>query len=346
MKGNNSKNKFIKLIAVILVILTIVVFGLVNKMRSDLNEVLNKASSAANVTTAAETAVSLTEITTGIQTGYSYSYEEIPVDVGTAYVTVNNNQPQFDDFDTTTVFETYSKLDSLGRCGVAYANICEELMPTEDRESISDVKPSGWIYNNKSNNNKYDTSLVDGGYIYNRCHLIGFQLAGENDNPQNLITGTRSLNIDGMLPFENMVADHIKEDGGHVLYRVTPRFVDNELVCRGVQIEAYSVEDDGEAICFNVFCFNKQEGISIDYSTGENYKKEASLDRSGTFSTTVEASTALEAQKYIVNDNSKKFHRISCSSVKKMSSNNRVVLVGSKDELVNKGYAACKVCNP
>lgn len=343
MERKNVKNKSIKLIAIIIVVLTIVVFCTVNKMQSNLNELRNHSQ----VTTAAETAADTTaEAETFTWRTYSKTTGDIPMYTGSAYVTMNDNKPQFPDFDTTTAFETYSEFDSLGRCGVAYANICKELMPTEERESISDVKPSGWIYNNKSNNNKYDTSLVDGGYIYNRCHLIGFQLAGENDNPKNLITGTRSMNVDGMLPFENMVADHIKEEGGHVLYRVTPYFVGEELVCRGVQIEAYSVEDDGNDICFNVFCFNRQEGVSINYLTGENSKQEILFDGDKTVATTVELVTALEAQKYVVNDNSKKFHKIDCSSVKKISSNNRVVLVGSRDELVNKGYTACKICKP
>ena len=167
-----------------------------------------------------------------------------------------------------SVFEYYSDLDELGRCGVAYANICQELMPTEKRESISSVTPSGW------NNKKYDSGLVDGGWIYNRCHLIGFQLAGENANPKNLITGTRYLNIEGMLPFENMIADYVHETDNHVLYRVTPVYTGDNLVADGVQLEGWSVEDAGEAICFNVFAYNIQPGIGIDYATGENWLAE------------------------------------------------------------------------
>lgn len=325
--------KNIKTLLIILLALTVTVFGLVGLMKASLSDIPDKPTQTTSVADA--TGSTVTTVTS------SKSSSTIPEYTGKPYVTLNGNQPEFDDFDNTTVFETYSELDSLGRCGVAFANICKELMPTEERGSISDVKPSGWTYNGKSNNHKYDTNLIDGGYIYNRCHLIGFQLAGENNNEKNLITGTRSLNIDGMLPFENMVADHIKEEGGHVLYRVTPRFVDNELVCRGVQIEAYSVEDNGEDICFNVFCFNYQKNFTINYLTGETYENDLSVTV-----TSVDLVTALPAQKYVVNDNSKKFHKIDCSAVKKISSNNRMVMVGSKEELVNQGYEPCKICKP
>lgn len=184
-----------------------------------------------------------------------------------AYKVINNNVPYFtDDEITTKVFEKYSPLDSLGRCGVAYANICKKLMPTEKRESISSVKPSGWVQN------RYD--FVDGESLYNRCHLIGFQLAGENANPKNLITGTRYLNVEGMLPFENMVADYVKETNNHVLYRVTPVFDGDNLVASGVEMEALSVEDRGEGVEFNVYCFNIQPGVTINYKTGENHLTE------------------------------------------------------------------------
>lgn len=180
-----------------------------------------------------------------------------------AYYVVNGNNPYFSDTEyTTDVFEDYSELDSLGRCGVAYANICQELMPTEKRENIGMVKPTGW------HTVKYD--CVDGKYLYNRCHLIGFQLAGENANEKNLITGTRYLNVDGMLPFENMVADYVKETGHHVLYRVTPIFEGNNLLASGVLMEAASVEDD--EIRFNVYVYNVQPGVSLDYATGDSWQ--------------------------------------------------------------------------
>lgn len=190
----------------------------------------------------------------------------VPAFSGNASVEINGNIPVFSDEEKATEkgYEFYSELDSLGRCGVTFALIGLETMPADDRESIGQVKPSGWV------TSKYDTSIVDGGYLYNRCHLIGFQLAGENANKRNLITGTRYLNIKGMLPYENLVADYVKETENHVLFRVTPIFVGNELVARGVQMEAYSLEDNGEGICFNVYCYNVQPGIVIDYATGNN----------------------------------------------------------------------------
>lgn len=190
--------------------------------------------------------------------------EDVPQYDNQPYVTVNNNIPKFDQSDyTTDPFETYSEFDDLGRCGVAFANVCTDIMPTEERGEIGMVKPSGW------HTVKYD--VVDGKYLYNRCHLIGYQLAGENANVKNLITGTRYLNIEGMLPFENEVAAYVKESNNHVLYRVTPIFEGNNLVASGVQMEAYSVEDNGEGICFNVYCYNVQPGVEIDYTSGESW---------------------------------------------------------------------------
>ena len=182
------------------------------------------------------------------------------------YIEINNNKPYFTEEDyTKESFERYSNLDELGRCGVAFANISKEIMPKEgeERESISNVKPTGWIQE------KYD-----GEYLYNRCHLIGYQLSGENDNELNLITGTRYFNVEGMLPFENIVADYIEENQeNHVLYRVTPVFENDNLLAKGVEIEAYSVEDNGEGVCFNVFIYNVEPGININYATGESSKK-------------------------------------------------------------------------
>ena len=198
-------------------------------------------------------------------TAASFNLAEVPaynrID---AYCAVNNNVPYFTQEEwTTDSFETYSVLDELGRCGTAYANVGRDIMPTEGRESIGQVKPSGW------QTVKYD--IVDGKYLYNRCHLIGFQLTGENANKGNLITGTRYLNIDGMLPFENMTTDYVKETGNHVLYRVTPVFEGDELVARGVLMEGWSVEDEGEGVCFNVFCYNVQPGVVIDYADGSSH---------------------------------------------------------------------------
>ena len=197
----------------------------------------------------------------------TYSMENIPPYDGTPYVVLNDNQPSFTEEDMTDVsYEFYSDLDELGRCGVTEACIGRDLMPTEKRGDISSVKPTGWVQN------QYD--FVDGKSLWNRCHLIGFQLAGENANECNLITGTRYLNVEGMLPFENLVADYVKETDNHVLYRVTPVFKGLELVARGVQMEAYSVEDSGDGVCFNVFCYNVQPGVEIDYATGDNWLAE------------------------------------------------------------------------
>ena len=195
----------------------------------------------------------------------SFDLNTIPEFTSTPYVVLNNNEPNFNKEDfTTNSFEKYSKLDSLGRCGVAYACLSIDTMPSanEERESISSVEPSGWV------NKKYKN--VDGGYLYNRCHLIGYQLSAENANEENLITGTRYMNTEGMLPFENQVADYIKETRNHVLYRITPIYKDKNLVASGVQMEAKSVEDNGKGICFNVYCYNSQPGIEINYKTGES----------------------------------------------------------------------------
>lgn len=192
------------------------------------------------------------------------SPEDIPEYSGDPYVVLNNNLPDFTEEDKTTAsFEIYGELDSLGRCTTAYANVGYDLMPTEKRGNISSIKPTGW------HSVQYDH--VDGKSLYNRCHLIGFQLTGENANKKNLITGTRYLNVEGMLPFENMIADYVKETNNHVLYRVTPVFQEDYLVADGVQMEAWSVEDDGEGICFHVFAYNVQPGVSIDYATGESW---------------------------------------------------------------------------
>lgn len=189
--------------------------------------------------------------------------ESIPEYSGSPFVEVNGNQPNFLESDKTTEpYEWYSELDSLGRCGVAYANICKEIMPTEERGAIGQIKPTGW------HTIKYD--CVDGKYLYNRCHLIAYQLTAENANELNLITGTRYMNVTGMLPFENKIADYIKETHNHVLYRATPIFEGDNLLASGVQIEALSVEDDGNGICFNVYVFNVQPGVVINYATGES----------------------------------------------------------------------------
>ena len=195
------------------------------------------------------------------------SLADIPEYYGDPYVALNGNIPDFSENDLTlSEFERYSALDYLGRCGQAYANISLYTMPTEERGEIGMIKPSGW------HTVRYD--FVDGKYLYNRCHLIGFQLAGENANEKNLITGTRYMNVDGMLPFENEVARYVEETGNHVLYRVTPIYEGANLVASGVQIEAMSVEDNGNGICFNVYVYNVQPGVVIDYATGDSWAEE------------------------------------------------------------------------
>lgn len=275
--------------------------------------------------------------------------EELPTYQGSPYVQLNENHPNFTDEEKTRLdaFETYSDLDNLGRCGVAFANICQELMPTEERQSISDVHPSGW------HNGKYD--FVDGGWVFNRCHLIGFQLAAENDNEKNLITGTRYMNVEGMLPFENMVADYVKETNNHVLYRVTPIFQGDELVARGVELEAWSVEDNGDGICFHVYCFNVQQGVVIDYATGENRAEGlAELPKETTENTTESIDECDDGQNndaqaintYVVNTNTNKFHRSTCSSITRMKDENKLTMEETREEMIEKGYEACKQCNP
>lgn len=270
--------------------------------------------------------------------------EDVPQFSGEPYIALNNNEPDFEEGDfTEESFETYSELDSLGRCGEAFANIGEDLMPTEKRGSIGQVKPSGW------KTVKYD--FVDGKYLYNRCHLIGYQLTAENANEKNLITGTRYMNVQGMLPFENMVADYIKETGCHVLYRVTPIFEGDNLVASGVQMEAESVEDEGESISFNVYVYNNQEGVDIDYATGESAltgqlpsRGEASPESSGKSS-----KTEKDVQKtgsYVLNTNTHKFHKASCRSVSDIKPANREDYKGSRESLMKQGYDPCGNCHP
>lgn len=269
---------------------------------------------------------------------------QIPSYTGSPYTVLNDNVPDFPESDfNTESFETYGKLDSLGRCTEAYANIGKDLMPTEDRGSIGKIKPSGW------HTVKYD--CVDGKYLYNRCHLIGYQLTAENANEQNLITGTRYLNVDGMLPFENMVADYIKETGNHVLYKVTPLYAGDNLVATGVQMEAQSVEDEGEGIQFNVFCYNVQPGIGIDYATGNSWQDDLTpaSDQSSVPTEDFVASSPQEepvGTTYIINKNTGKFHYPTCRSVKQMNDSNKKEVTGNREDLISQGYSPCGNCNP
>jgi len=265
-------------------------------------------------------------------------YEDIPAYSGQPYVEINGNVPFFTrDELVVDAYERYSHLDVLGRCGVAIACIGREIMPTEEREGLSSVNPTGLIYNGKSNNNQY--SFIDNGYLYNRCHLIGFQLAGENANEKNLITGTRYFNIEGMLPFENMVADHVKGAGGHVMLRVTPYYVGYDFVARGVLMEGYSVEDNGESVCFCVFVYNVQPGVIIDYYTGENR-----LDMNSDYSEEDVTVTLT----YVLNKNSRKYHLPDCYHAKSMKAEYRIEYDGSVAafENVYPSYTPCGSCKP
>lgn len=265
------------------------------------------------------------------------SLDAIPAYDGKAYVAVNNNEPFFTDSDmTTTAFENYSDLDSLGRCGVAYANICKDIMPTEERGKIGMIKPSGW------HTVKYD--VIKDRYLYNRCHLIGYQLAGENANPKNLITGTRYLNVEGMLPFENLVADYVNNTGNHVLYRVTPMFSDSNLVANGVLIEAKSVEDNGGGILFNVYCYNVQPGVGINYENGDSWLDGTTGSASsGSDSSAAEnrAADSSNSETMVhITATGKKYHRAGCRTLKK--SDTEVTL----DEAKSMGLSPCGICNP
>ncbi len=253
--------------------------------------------------------------------------EDIPDYSGKPYIVINNNAPDFKQSELKAKpYEHYAELDRYGRCRESVACIGKELMPKDERETISEVKPTGW--------HSIRFSFIDGESLYNRCHLIGFQLTGENANEKNLITGTRYLNIEGMLPFENMTAEYIRETGNHVLYRVTPIYSGTELVARGVQMEAYSVEDVGRGLCFNVFCYNVQPNVKIDYKTGE---AEATVKETTT--------KKIEAA-YVINKKSGKIHRPDCSGVKTMSDKNKLFSNESVDELIAEGYTPCGECRP
>ena len=292
------------------------------------------------------------------------SVDEIPAYSGQAAIEINQNVSGFTESDyTTEAFEQYSPLDGLGRCGIAYACVGEEIMPTEERGAIGMVKPSGW------HTVKYD--FVDGKYLYNRCHLIAYMLSGENANTENLITGTRYMNTEGMLPYENQVADYVHDTGNHVLYRVTPLYEGDNLVASGVEIEASSVEDKGKSLSFHVYCYNVQPGVTIDYATGDSALAE-DLATENVQETAQETSVAdgkqssenavaavqeetsaeqdgghaKEEQDYVLNKNTKKFHYPWCSSADDIKKKNRKDFTGTREEVISQGYVPCKRCNP
>lgn len=277
-------------------------------------------------------------------TGQTFELSDIPAYAGQPYISVNDNTPFFtEDELSSTSYETYGELDYLGRCTTCVASVGVDLMPAEERGNIGSIKPTGW------HTVKYD--FVDGKYLYNRCHLIGYQLTGENANEKNLITGTRYLNIEGMLPFENMVADYVKETKNHVMYRVTPVFDGENLLAAGVLMEGKSVEDNGDGVLFCVFAYNVQPGVTIDYATGESYED-------GTEGVTAEPEVAAsqvtdnaaaelsEEQTYILNTNTQKFHKPDCKSVETIKPQNYAEFTGAREELLAAGYEPCKNCNP
>lgn len=294
--------------------------------------------------------------------------EDIPDYTKYAYVEINGGEPFFAMKEITdSAFESYSPLDALGRCGVAFACIGIEIMPTEERGDIASITPTGWEWCGLSNNNTYDFGDSENNYVYNRCHLIGFQLAGENDNEKNLITGTRYMNIEGMLPFENMVADYVEKTENHVMYRVTPIFNGLDYVARGVLMEAYSVEDNGRGVCFCIYAYNVQPGVTIDYFTGvnvangepmpdinfddDNREEIANGDKEhendeGEDSSDEEDKPSGEICDYVLNTNSKKFHYPNKSCSNRISDENKELFTGTREELIDIGYSACGICKP
>ena len=334
---------------------------------------INAVSSKNNTTSKTETNSKPTVVGNGKYTPVKPN--NIPAYSGKAYITVNNNTPNFSSDELKTVgYETYSNLDSLGRTQMAIAVVGKDTMPksNEERESISNIKPSGW------KQAKYDN--ISGKYLYNRCHLIGWQLSAENANKKNLITGTKHLNVEGMLPFENIVADYIKETGNHVAYRITPIYKGNNLLASGVQMEAYSVEDNGEGICFNVYCYNVQPDITINYADGSS-KGPESQTNSTTTSSKPQSSSSNTASKeqtptvppveskkettstvvstpdtsnsntpnsvsYVLNTSTKKFHIPSCRHVSKIAEENFAETNNTRDFLISDGYDPCGTCKP
>ena len=261
----------------------------------------------------------------------AFTWSEVAAWSDSPYAEVNGNVPYFTPEEYTySSFEHYSELDALGRCGAAYACVGTDLMPTEKREPLTSVTPSGWV------NARY--MIVPGRYLYNRCHLIGFQLAGENANRYNLITGTVYMNTEGMQPFENAVTEYVRTTGKHVLYRVTPVFIGDELVARGVLMEALSMEDGGKGICFCVFCYNVQRGIAIDYATGRSQLAEQPNEW--------RVYTVAVPVAYVANTNSGIYHLPDCRSVAAMSPKNRKEMTLTADEMEKLGYSPCSRCHP
>ncbi|WP_432631137.1 DNA/RNA non-specific endonuclease [Brotaphodocola sp.] len=328
------------------------------------------SSSADESKTDADSSTTGQTMASSASSSATFSLAEVPEYSGDPYVAVHDNIPYFTEEELNVAkdsFEFYSELDEIGRCGVAYASVSTETMPTEKRGDISSVKPTGW------HSVKYDN--VDGKSLYNRCHLIGYQLTAENANKQNLITGTRYLNVDGMLPFENMVADYVKETKNHVLYRVTPIFEGDNLVASGVLMEAESVEDQGEGVLFCVYAYDVQPGITIDYATGESALSGQALagvtaksDKNSTAKTETETKTngskkekdtsaetktseksstkSEKKQTYVLNVNTGTFHKPDCSSAQRTKEENKKQVKDTRTHMIEQGYSPCKQCNP
>ena len=257
---------------------------------------------------------------------------ELPSYTGEPYVEVDGGKPDFTQEEMTEEsYENYSELDELGRCREARACVGQETMPEGERESISEIKPTGW--------QSVEYEEVEGGYLYNRCHLIGYQLTAENANERNLITGTRYMNTEGMLPFEDEVADYVEDTGNHVMYQVTPVFEGRNLVASGVWMEAESVEDNGKGVSFNVYVFNVQPGIVIDYAQGNSREADPSEEAAN-------VSSQGEETSFILNENTRKFHKPDCPSTEDILGKNRKQFTGSREELMKEGYEPCKRCNP
>ena len=330
------KNSLIMMLGVLLCLSGLISCSITIDLSTDNNGQVIENSNNTNSSTSNTTTTDSSNIT----------INNIPEYSGDDYIILNNNVPNFSDSDlTTTSFEEYAPLDDLGRCGVAYSNIGTDIMPTEKRESISSVKPSGW------HSVKYD--IVEGKYLYNRSHLIGYQLTAENANDRNLITGTRYFNATLMLPYENMVADYIKETNNHVLYRVTPVFEGNNLVATGVQMEAKSVEDNGEGIEFNVFVYNVQPGITIDYATGNSALSDEeinSTDSSNTSSASnnnsisssnkPSSNNTTSTEETIIRGNSKSkiYHCPGQRDYENMADSDYLVNFNSEEEAIAAGY--------
>lgn len=317
--------------------LPLIIFGVIIAIFIIVSALKTADSYRVETTTAAVTvsesdvrsqAKTTTAAVTVSESDVSFDVNSVPSFAGKPYVLIDNNNPDFGITDiTTTSYETYGELDSLGRCTECMACVGQDLMPTQPRDSISAVKPTGW--------QSVRYSFVDGGSLYNRCHLIAFMLTGENANRRNLITGTRYLNTEGMLPFETQVCDYVKMSGNHVLYRVTPVFKGKELVARGVHMEGYSVEDKGKGVCFNVYCYNVQPGVKIDYKTGKSTDAKETATKKGATQGT-----------YYININNKKFHKPDCDAVPKISDKNKKKFTGNREDLIESGYTPCGACQP